>query len=307
MPFPPLGGLLVPEPWPLIPDEQGFWLGELHPAAGTRLRWEDIDPHVDQRTIILTRRIRLTAVTPRRATSLANWLASVKSAKTSQRQKLIEAFWRRTFNLRAARAHVRQYRIAANALRWLCSLVFVLCFLWLPFVYGWFGEEDWRLPAGAVVLMLCTALIALAWRRLDKRLVPQDTSGRWLGFLHHFLMPQHAMRALDHLSVELLSDLHPLAVAKVLLPTEDLQILAAETWRHWRYRSPTDPLHEAGHTVIPRIEAACQAWDLPIGQLEEPPPRDSDAQAYCPRCHTSFTAGASSCDECGGVALVPWN
>jgi len=306
MPLPPLGGMLAPDPWLFIPDEDGIILGELHPAAGTRLSWSELQPRADQRQVFLTRIIRLNAVTPRRADALARWMLDVQKARAGHRRKLINAWWGKTFDLRCARAQVRTFRVVAASLRWTCCLAFFLCFAWLPFIYGWYGEEDWRLPAGAAMLFLTTFIIALLWRTLDKRLVPQDPGGRWLGFLHHLFMPQHAMRAVDHLSLELLAGIHPLAAGRCLLSLVEWQALAAETWRHWRFRSETDPLHPALSVVGPRLQDFLKKEGLTLEQLEAAPPREAGASAYCPRCHTTFSTTESLCRDCEGLPPVAW-
>jgi hypothetical protein len=43
------------------------------------------------------------------------------------------------------------------------------------------------------------------------------------------------------------------------------------------------------------------------GDLLKPPERaDYSCQAYCPRCEAQFTASTGVCEDCGGLALLPF-
>ena len=48
----------------------------------------------------------------------------------------------------------------------------------------------------------------------------------------------------------------------------------------------------------------CQAGLNPENLLPLPAPADESCRAYCPHCHSQFTAAAGTCADCGGLELV---
>jgi hypothetical protein len=53
-----------------------------------------------------------------------------------------------------------------------------------------------------------------------------------------------------------------------------------------------------------RLTATVIDAGIPESEIFAPPPADSDAVAYCPRCHRQYVAARDTCDQCPGIAVV---
>ncbi len=301
-PLPPLGSFLVADNGPIIPDADGIWTTQ---APVLRLQWHELTPRQEDQGVWLTRHTKLNCASRRSAQQLHNFLLEAQKLNPAKRKRLIDAWWQRTFSLPAARAAVKRYRLAASILRFPCLFVFALCFLWLPFLF-WFYGESLRLLLGFVSLFLATALTAFTWRSLDRRLHPQEKRTRWPQVLHLLFMPSHAMRAHDLFGIEALAGFHPLTAASCLLPADALLAQAAQTWRRWRFMGPQDPLRPAADLVLPKLQTLCQRLGLSPAELESAPTRQTHAQSYCPCCHTQFLLPSAICKDCYGAETLAW-
>ena len=305
-PLPPLGSFFVSEPWPVIPSENGITIGEGQNNYGTPLAWSALEVKLDQRTVTLAPGFEVLCCSQRAAEELTTFLQSTAVLSLNKRKNAIEAWWRSTLSLPQAQAAKRKFQLAAWSLRMPCNAVFILSFLWVPLLYWQFGTESWRLWVGVGSLYVMTVLVAFTWRSVARRCFPKRKASRWGEALHIALMPMHAIRALDLISVESMAGLHPLVVAAAVLPREDLTSLASRTLREWKYKPATDPLHEVVPIVLPRLEACCKRLKLSLDGLVAPPARQGSAASFCPRCHAQFTRAEATCEQCGGLATHAW-
>lgn len=304
-PLPMLGDFVVAQPWLILPDENGVVLAEPHPQAGDRVAWADMQPVVEDKQLKLKPGVVVHTATKPAAIHLRDKLVAVRDAKSHHRKQLIAAWWDDSLNLPKARAAVRRYRIAARALRMSCVFAFLLCFIYLPFLF-WFTGGGVRVLIGFVALLLLNAMIAFTWRSIHRRLHPASTQARWPQVLHLLLVPAHTIRAHDLFGADSLTGFHPLAAAGALLKPAELRAFVAPLWRRWKYCGESDPMRDSASLMLQRIEACIQRLGINLATLDEAPPQPPDAQSYCPQCHTQFNAAEATCDSCRGVKTLRW-
>ena len=304
-PLPLLGNFLVAQPWLILPDEEGLSLSDGHPRTGERVSWSDVKPVVDQSNVVIAHGLRVRCATPRAARSLRDFLVEAKAAKLNPRRTLISEWWQNSLSLPRAKAAARRYRIAASVLRWPCVLGFLVCFIYLPWLF-WFFSGGVRVLAGFASLLLLNTLIAFTWRALDRRLHPKCQAARWGQVLHLIFMPAHTLRALDLLGADALLGIHPLAAAGVMLSETDRQTFASQLWRRWNYAGTKDSARKIVPQVLPKLEANIKQQGLALSTLDAPPERPSNAASYCPQCHTQFDQPKATCESCAGVETREW-
>lgn len=305
-PLPPLGSLLVAQPWPVIPDATGVWIGQGQPHEGKRLEWGSIHPVQEERTVKLATGMELQCTSAREAHLLVAFLHEAAGNSETERAQTIERFWRSSLSLSRARAAVRRYRLAAGSLRMPCLGALFMSFAWIPLLFWRFGGSNWRVLAGFATLLVMTTMVAFIWRHLDFRLFPDSKRKRWAQMLHLVFMPAHTIRAHDLIGAEVLAGLHPLPAAARVLKPAAVKALAAQTWLNWKFRPASDPLLPAADLVLPRLEACCRKLGLSVEDLEAAPAKQGSAASYCPRCHSQFSLTAASCGHCGNIATRSW-
>ncbi len=304
-PLPPLGGVLVTQPWPVMPDATGLWIGTGQAQEGKRLEWAAIHPKQEERTVKLGANIEVQCASIRAAQLLTEFLTEA-TTKEEQRADLIKGFWRSSLSPSRARAAVRRYHLAAWALRVPCMAVFFASFVWIPLLFWRFGGSNWRVLMGFATLLALTTLVAFIWRHLDFRLFPNSRRKRWTQMLHLIFMPAHTIRAHDLIGTEVLAGLHPLPAAAWVLKPAALKALASQTWLTWKFRAASDPLLPAASLVLPKLEALCRQLGFSVEDLEAAPPRQGAAASYCPRCHSQFSLTNAACGHCGEIPTRQW-
>ncbi len=300
-PLPLLGGFLLVDEWPVLPDHGGLWVGEGQPGAGSWVDWGDVRPACEQSLVNVTASLRVRCTTKQAARELCAFLQAACDGDTGRRSELVLAWWRQSLSLPRARMAVRHWLLAARALRTPCMGVFVLCFLWLPLLYWMHSTDGWRLLLGGLTLLATTALVAFTWRTLDRRIFRSRHRRRWPQALHLMFMPMHAMRAHDLIGAEILSGHHALPAAACVLSKPELRRFASAIWRRWVYRGPGDPLREASAVVVPRLRECCARLHLLEADLEASPQAQAGSLSYCPSCHAQFTVREATCPDCHGL------
>jgi hypothetical protein len=300
-PLPPLGGVLITESWPIIPHAAGLWVGESQTSEGRWLAWNQVEPRREQRTLLLNAETPIKCATERRAETL---LQQIKALQTQPNG--IERWWEDSLSLPRARAELRRYRLASRSLRSWCLLIWMLCFLALPWLYWRYGDDLMRLGLTALMLLAAMLVIAFRWKALDQSLFPQFTSSRFLQTLHLAVMPTHSIRALDLLSVELFAGLQSVVCARLLLPDAEWRICASKEWRKWAYLGKEHALFAASRQIMGPLRTFLQNQGIQADELEAQPPREDGASSYCPRCHAAFVAAEAECRPCGGTHTLPF-
>jgi hypothetical protein len=155
--------------------------------------------------------------------------------------------------------------------------------------------------------MLCSALLLLTvniltaglFFRLQPSYLPNETWDRWQHSILIALVPTHTARARDTLGRKLLTDFHPLAIAKMALPTASFRALGEQLLRAAKFPLPHGPQAE---TLI-----ELENFLIQQGVRLTAPQATADATQYCPRCLAQFSAAAKSCEDCQGLPLTAFS
>lgn len=304
-PLPPLGGFMVTQSWPILPDEEGLCVAPGQLQRGSKVRWPDVSLSNDKEMVRLSADVTVRCISPRAAKALVKFIASVQSAKPDERQPLIDEFWLRSLSPPAARAAVRKYALAASVLRWPCICLFMLCFGWLPYVFWWFSGDALRLGSAMVAVLVLDVVVAWTWRRLDQRIFG-DAISRWTQVLHLIVMPAHAIRALDLIGLDAVAPFHSGVVASVLLPESKARAVASAEWRNWKYRQASMLGPEVVAQVLVRLEACFRRLGYQVDELDAPPTQEYGSKRYCQCCHEQFVIDDARCQPCGDLETRAW-
>lgn len=216
----------------------------------------------------------------------------------------ISSLWKSSLNPQAALREWRRWQLVSRPLRPLCLLLTVGFFAGLPVAYLYLGI----LPMLGWALFLWSLMILIGSRLwwMGSRVYPTaKTTFRSDAFLC-WLVPFHAMRAIEIAAVQAMSKTHP---AALLVATGDLD-------HPWLARLARETLHpRPGIThdatrcefLRPLLENLLRPHGRSLSRYESKPSRshDESATAWCPRCLSLFEAGPVSCCDCCGVPLKP--
>ena len=201
----------------------------------------------------------------------------------------------------------RPVRLFANTL-------FAYLFLVVPVLIWQFGfKSSWLgLLIGLFALATATAVL---FYRAHRALYPEAEDERFTHTLTILLAPMTAMRAHDALSRPLFERFHPLALARVFLPTNDFHDFARRVLLDIQHPalpvcSSAEPAAHAtefyARTTLRHAAESflTQSGVEPDDLCRPPAAMDASCRAYCPRCRAQFTTASGTCADCGGLALV---
>ncbi len=215
------------------------------------------------------------------------------------------------FDTKVIAERVAAHREHSAMVRGHSNLLFVYLFLLAPGVVLWRGlESTWPLLLAALLLQMW--LIAWLFRRAHRQLYPADAETRFAATVTIVLSPMAAMRAPDVLIQDLLSEFHPLAVARGVCSPAIFELLAARTLREAYYPLPAEESANA--------PAAAEWWKEKwravlshfveknasnVGKILGAPPPEEGCRSYCARCWSQYVVESGECADCGGLALRP--
>lgn len=297
-PVPPDRGLAPCQVPPLTTDGRGGLLVETDDESFTAIpnpRWEDFS--VEDKGLRI-HGIRIGLSSPRA-------LAPLKRARARglTPREAVERVWNLALSPARADREWRRWRLVSAPLRWLCPLLTGGFFLGLPLVYVHVGPLSalW-FALGLWGLML--AIGSHVWW-LGRRVYPCAGGGLRLDAMLCALVPFHAMRIAEQISVHAMATTHP---AAFILASGDVgnPWLArfARGILHPRPDAPgdearADALRKPANRALARLGLSLAIFDV------RPTPDDPGADRYCPRCHGLFHAGTGHCRDCRGVGLRP--
>jgi hypothetical protein len=198
--------------------------------------------------------------------------------------------------------------------RLFANILFLYLFVIAPALIFFLGLKHCWLGL-LIGLFACTVATALMFLRAHRALYPAAEDERFNHFLMILLSPATAIRAADMLSRPLLEPFHPLAVAKVFCPEARFRRLARDLFLELRHPAMpvcprTEPVaveteRKARERVQKGVEKLLRQSGINAEEFLRPPvAADKACSLYCPRCGAQFTAGASVCEDCGGLALL---
>jgi hypothetical protein len=324
-PLPPLGGVAACQPLPLRVSP-GRIMGPAAPSLSrTRIRGEpEGGPRFDEikRIEAAGNSVRIDGVAFVRASCdaqaqhLASFLSSLHRLKEKDRGAAIDAEWTAMLNVEEVAERLRTYRELSAKLMVSCNLLFAFLFALAPLAIWEFGlARTWKLLAA--VLLVFLGLIARQFTRAHRKLFPAAGDTPWPTIVSVLLSPLAAIRARDALVRDLFCAFHPLAVTRALCDEAVFRSSAAKALREASFfGAPPDaakdtPLWREEEWCRGKEQAALRKFIAKAGEDPEkllaPPARESETcQSYCPRCCAQFALTTGTCEECGGVALRPF-
>ncbi|MEO6709159.1 MAG: hypothetical protein ABI054_10965 [Planctomycetota bacterium] len=316
--LPPLGRHLVCAPWPIAVTPHFAVTREAPRALGGRtitLRRIAIEAlaeaRADGKKILTGRSAVARASSVPMARGMAALLRELAAMKATQREQHIARSLAKSFQVEEIERRQAELLAASKPLAIACNCLFGYLIAVVPICLSTLGlTRSWM-----VLLAILVALqvwVVCAFLRAHRQLFPDAVGQRREHLFQMSISPPIAVRALDALCRDALSEFHPLAVARVLTPGPEFLELARTFLRESRFGSARrawpeevrgvrewfDPLEfEALSKLVASAGAAPEQW------IAAPAP-ESGSLAYCPLCHTQFTRGDGDCADCDGMPLA---
>jgi hypothetical protein len=296
--LPPMPVHVVMMPWVLVPCSLGL---ELLDGAGKSVGlapWNELKPATDAATL------RLSAdhvVRFADESSAAEWLKRVKGWQAmpdSEREEDFLKLAAQMLDVKRFSEFLKELSARTQILRMLGIMIFLMCFGVISVIYRWLGEGPQVLIAAATLLLTLGFQAVIFWR-ISGRLKEPIKHRFWKTVAIAFL-PQHAMRAADHVCSASPSQAHPLAALDSIEEPSRIA-LVRPFWKaihHGQIQSA--PLQRRA------LEIFLNAQGIDVSQLDEVPEKQSGSAAYCPRCLAQFREAAALCQDCGGLTLKPF-
>ena len=321
-PLPPLGAVHVAHQWPHSLGPKGIlgWVSE--DLAGSRrldqserfLPWSEVESVQGDGKMLRINGEPWQKMTGQGAAASAAWeLASMARGVANGRERAIRRAVRAMADTAEVEQRLERHRKASWPLRLLSNLTLAYLFIFLPFAIGLPLTEihwAWWLLGLPPLMAAVSATFFFAHRRL----YPEEGWDRGFHLALMVLSPLAVIRAGDALSAPLMSGLHPLAVARVLCPEQELRVMARRSLLDLRSpMEPTSPVDAPGareteswyrEQLLAALEGMLYEAGLDPEDLTEPPDPDGESQSYCPRCQAQYVIPEGTCKDCGGLDLV---
>jgi hypothetical protein len=323
-PLPPLGFLFMARPFPLSVSPDGifsFTAASIHRdrrpvQSALYVGFQDLkEVRAEGRKVFANGKLLLKAASTIEATRIVTVIKGLANLPAGKRPPAIREFIAKTFDTAAIETRLKRFRAHGQLLRRLGNVLLAFLFLIAPAVIWRFGfrASGWPL-LGA--LFLQTIPMAFLFRRAHKEMFPTGADERFVPFMLMLLAPASAIRAHDFLARHVLSEFHPLAVAKVLCPPNVFKTFARHAIADLRY-----PMHPIAVNEVPQATAAEQwfrtttlnaaedlvrASSVTSDELTmKPSSPEPQTQSYCPRCGMQFVTPEAACGDCGGRLSIP--
>jgi hypothetical protein len=257
------------------------------------------EPFVETGSELLSRRV-------------AMFLMALKELPPGEREAALRAGLRGLFDEAEITRRLDSLRRESRVCAWAGLALFVHLFVACPIVVvsrGLSGTWPWLL----IPALFLQAAIVVAFVVAHRRLYPRETGALWSAALGMALLPPAAIRAVDHLSREIVATRHPLGVSRALCGEKAADSFALAVLRDLRHPIiPVCPLEgpaarsEAWHRAELLREAnALIARTGSAGRPVEcaPDPESSASRSYCPRCLCQYVTGQGTCPDCGELPL----
>lgn len=129
------------------------------------------------------------------------------------------------------------------------------------------------------------------------------------------IFPPTAVRANDFLSLNLLTNYHPLAIAQILFDKINFENFSKKVVIDLKYPiinnfeneqvTLTNKWHRSNLENI--VTAFLHNYSVDMKHLLITPlPENVSCKSYCPRCENQYTVLKNICSECGTIALIPF-
>lgn len=322
-PLPPLGTLLTASQFPLSLSPEGMLAAV---ATSVNPGWRPPQseiffpfPEIREigtrgRKLFINGELALKTSSAELARQFAKEVQQLVKLSPPQREAALNEGTRAALDARHVEDRWSVFQKLSRPVRLFGNALFAYLFLVAPGLIWQFGFKlSWLgLLIGLFALTTATAVL---FHRAHRALYAQAEDERFTHTLTILLAPMTAMRAHDALSRPLFETFHPLALAKVFLPTNDFHDFSRRVLLDLRHPalpvcSSAEPAAHATEfyartTLRHAVESFLTQSGVEPDELCRPPASmDASCRAYCPRCRAQFTKASGTCVDCGGLALV---
>lgn len=310
-PFDVSGAVVQSCEWPFTVNPDGV----VNAAPGERddheaeyVAFKDIDTiRPALAAVLINERVAIKAPSAVAAAELAASLQNLKSARRRDRDKMIQTMIADRLSISSIEERWKWFHAETRTLRRACLFSTAWLFLATPIVLLGFGPlASW--PFLLAGLFACGVLTSTLCFRSHQRLFGVAASDRWVHALSMAFFPLAGFRACDRLSKELMWRFEPVAVVAAFCEPR----VYADVMRPIVF-DLSRPIVAAPHADW----AGCRTWHREVlhdhvsrmlravdcEPLAAPDREDVSMAAFCPRCHTQYSAGREACSACAAVPL----
>ena len=241
----------------------------------------------------------------RAAARWAEWMRKLESARWEARPSLVGRIVDEHVSDSEARRRLDVFGRATAVLGFAGGVLALFLLIAIPGVVAWRGLAASWVGLLAALLTIHMTVVALAWRA-RARLLRDGVETPAARLIPIALSPVSASRAVDTLGRELVADLHPLAVAKVVCAEEEFETLAGGVLRDLKH--PVRPLPDLPPVATETEAVFRKTLAEKLERLAGPRRRidrqaaagtRGEAEARCPRCGERYATGVAVCADCG--------
>ena len=293
--LPPVPAHVSLMPWLLVPCSAGLELLDEAGRPAGLIPWAELKPAVDAATLRLSADhiVRFTdeATAGMWLKRVMGWQATSELAREKDFLKLAAQM----LDVKRFTAAMTDLSARTRLLRWMSLLIFLVCFGVITFIYRWLGEGPQIMAAAAFMMLLLWIQAVLFWRAAGRTKEP--IKHRFWKTLAIAFLPQHAMRAADHVCSALPCLAHPLA-ALASVPESSRLALVRPFWKAIHHGQS-----QSAHLQERALESFFKDQNISRDQLEAVPEKQPGSVAYCPHCEAQFSDAKAHCQDCGGLTL----
>ena len=204
-----------------------------------------------------------------------------------------------------AQRDLKRWRIVTAPLRLYCPALTLGFFGGIPAAYVFLGPASALWLAAWLWRVMFAISLHLFW--MAKHAYPSCRSEIRQDAFLSLIVPFHAMRALEIISVHAFARTHPAAILLASNATDHPWLRSfIRSLLFPRTTQPGDAARAAA--FLPEIEKILRRKNMKSADFDSAPDHadDPDAASYCPRCHGMFLKGRENCGDCGDMPLRPF-
>lgn len=244
------------------------------------------------------------------AQSIGELIRRLVRMSMREREACIRQYCSSRFRRKDASRRIQQVETFTKRILPICSIFFILLFIITPLAVTFFGLIRLIIPIAAG--MICFAIvITLRFSRAHKVLFPHWSESRISHALKMCLCPISAIRAVDILSLNALTDFHPILVARLQDSPDTREFIRTSIFElshplQWGIKDSQalGIISWYAAAELTALERYLEREGESIDEYCLPPPQESQSVAYCPRCLCQFTTHWDECPDCPGIELM---
>lgn len=267
---------------------------------------------VDGRHILMNEKRFCQCKDTRQAESLSGLIASLLNAIVGERAAIIQRFWDKQFDYKAAKARFERAVQNMAHLKVLCNILFVHLFVLAPILVLYLGMTGMLIPL-AVVMFVIAICISVQFYTLHKSTYLDASEDRIENAIKMVLFPPASLRACDIITGDLLHNYNPVVVGHILLSPKEYKEFSTRTLRNLTYPLFEDSSDKYANEISGwqnrTLSKKISDYLREVANLKEDPllpplPNDPGVRSYCPRCLSQFMREEGDCPDCPGVRLL---